>query len=1124
MLVAHAGCLGPTSVECGALICPAGSACTPAGDRCVSQYLLSACEGKAEEGSCTSLSTPAGVCRAGVCVVPLCGDGVVDPGEQCDHGALNGTAADTCSSTCQIERCGNGVRDPREGCDCGDGTIPLPTGCNGPNSNDPGASCRPDCQLPGCGDGVVVGLEECEPGVPVTTTCQALGFYLGTMPACTSLCRFDTTPCMERCGDMIKNGPEQCDGTDLGAFTTCQSLGYYQGGALTCTAGCTYDTSTCSGRCGDGTVNGPEACEPSVALNVDCTDLGYYNAPGLTCTAACSLDVSGCTGFCGDRLLEAPPETCEGQAPPGQSCLTYGYEEGPLGCSNLCVPDFTACGRHVHAQVSNAGTADDIFGAWYAGPSEMFAVGGYSAYGDGPGGLIMHYDDATGWTTMVSNPGADFYSVWGSGPKDVFVAGRTGGGSWGVIEQYDGNTWTSTTFTYGQLYGVWGTGPLDVWAVGRLGDGLNRLLLHYTGSWSYVPLGPESSIGSLVGVWGTGNEVFVVGDSGAIFHYDGANWTQMTSNTTAGLSSVWGTGPNDVFAVGGLGTVVHYNGSVWSVMNTNSSLPLRTVWGSGPADVYAVGPGQIIGIDGGILHYDGTSWSAVDVGVQPYLTTVIGRGLGDVTVFGRAGMILHLDGSAWTPQPTKTTTVLNGVWGSSFDDVFVVGSSFYVDCCNVHETILHSDGVSWTDMGWDIVYTFGFDLGAVWGSGPSGVFAVGSRGSIYHYDSSNTWKPMSTGLTWETNFSGVWGTAWNDVFTVGETHPGGYSAGHFQILYYDGGSWTPMTPPTLPECPVWISCGLSGVWGTAHDNVFAVASIWDPSGGGLEGRILHYDGQSWTVMPETFPQRLLGVWGSGPNDVFAVGESGAIIHYDGTTWTPQASGVTEGLASVWGAGPEDVYAVGDGGTILHYDGLSWSPTRGGTTVYLAGAWGERGQVISVGESGTVREHGRTCAATETTCKDGVDGDCDGRSGCADPDCANDASCIAGGLCPGAIPIACGDVVAGDTTNGLKNIDRYACTAWEEKGREAYYRFTAPATGTVTVSLTNLTKDLDLFVLDQGAGGGCAPRNPGCRGSSTTAGTANETVTFAAQAGQTYFFVVDGYAAYAGQFKLGVSCP
>ena len=49
------------------------------------------------------------------------------------------------------------------------------------------------------------------------------------------------------CGDGVKGGSEQCDGTDSGG-STCQSLGY-SGGTLSCNANCTYNTSQCTTAC-----------------------------------------------------------------------------------------------------------------------------------------------------------------------------------------------------------------------------------------------------------------------------------------------------------------------------------------------------------------------------------------------------------------------------------------------------------------------------------------------------------------------------------------------------------------------------------------------------------------------------------------------------------------------------------------------------------------------------------------------------------------------------------------------------------------------------------------------------------------------------------------------------------
>ncbi len=65
------------------------------------------------------------------------------------------------------------------------------------------------------------------------------------------------------------------------------------------------------------------------------------------------------------------------------------------------------------------------------------------------------------------------------------------------------------------------------------------------------------------------------------------------------------------------------------------------------------------------------------------------------------------------------------------------------------------------------------------------------------------------------------------------------------------------------------------------------------------------------------------VWGSSATDVFAVGLGGRILHYDGNTWSAQASGRAVWLKGVWGSSATDVFAVGEDSTILHYDGSDW---------------------------------------------------------------------------------------------------------------------------------------------------------------------------------------------------------
>ncbi len=88
------------------------------------------------------------------CGEALCGNGVLEPGEQCDDGAANSdTAPDACRTNCVAAHCGDGVVDSDEACDDGN-DVPLD-------------GCEPDCTLSetvGCGDGVLQPGEECDDG------------------------------------------------------------------------------------------------------------------------------------------------------------------------------------------------------------------------------------------------------------------------------------------------------------------------------------------------------------------------------------------------------------------------------------------------------------------------------------------------------------------------------------------------------------------------------------------------------------------------------------------------------------------------------------------------------------------------------------------------------------------------------------------------------------------------------------------------------------------------------------------------------------------------------------------------------------------------------------------------
>jgi cysteine-rich repeat protein len=154
-------CIRSELVHCDdGIACPAGYTCTPNG--CRSPEQLDACA-ELSDGDACRVSGAAGICDQSACVVPNCGNGIVELSEQCDCGdperpgdpSCNGTynGGASCSTTCDLPRCGDGVVDPGEVCDDGNAV--------------PGDGCSFDCRSDEhCGNGTVdyFAGEACDDG------------------------------------------------------------------------------------------------------------------------------------------------------------------------------------------------------------------------------------------------------------------------------------------------------------------------------------------------------------------------------------------------------------------------------------------------------------------------------------------------------------------------------------------------------------------------------------------------------------------------------------------------------------------------------------------------------------------------------------------------------------------------------------------------------------------------------------------------------------------------------------------------------------------------------------------------------------------------------------------------
>jgi len=216
---------------------------------------------------------------------------------------------------------------------------------------------------------------------------------------------------------------------------------------------------------------------------------------------------------------------------------------------------------------------------------------------------------------------------------------------------------------------------------------------------------PSPAAFTLRGVWAvSADDVWAVGDNGAIEHFDGSAWTLIASPVTTSLVAVWGSETNDVWAVGEKGTIVHFDGLSWTQVASPTTARLGTLSGTAADDVWASSsavPFLPPGIQGGaepdatLLHFDGKNWKTV-ASESPTALAALARN--DVWV-GSCGSLRHFDGMAWTSFTTPDGCIsdLAGV------DALASGGRGKVWAAtsnggNKPVHVFRIDGSAWTDF------------------------------------------------------------------------------------------------------------------------------------------------------------------------------------------------------------------------------------------------------------------------------------------------------------------------------------------------------------------------------------------------------------------------------------------
>ncbi|MBX3207810.1 MAG: hypothetical protein KF764_22375 [Labilithrix sp.] len=178
-------------------------------------------------------------------------------------------------------------------------------------------------------------------------------------------------------------------------------------------------------------------------------------------------------------------------------------------------------------------------------------------------------------------------------------------------------------------------------------------------------------------------------------------------------------------------------------------------------------------------------------------------------------------------------------------------------------------------------------------------------------DAGAAWRPVLTDL--DGALLSVWGSSERDVWAVGGALGNGFDA---LVVRFDGATWRRLAPGKT-ETFWWVH-------GTGPSDVWLV---------GEKGRVTHWDGAAFTEIASGTDATLYGVWAAAPDDAWAVGgtpeqpsgTNDVVLHWDGSSWKPEPLPEPKGAAlfKVWGSSASDLYVVGEAGVVWHRTNGAW---------------------------------------------------------------------------------------------------------------------------------------------------------------------------------------------------------
>jgi hypothetical protein len=211
--------------------------------------------------------------------------------------------------------------------------------------------------------------------------------------------------------------------------------------------------------------------------------------------------------------------------------------------------------------------------------NDIFVVG--DKWGEGTNGFqnfIMHFNGYA-WTEQNVPLGEPLNSVWGSGSHDVWS-----GGNGGSLFHYDGSKWTKFPMDATvACAGLTGRSSNEVYMLGHKYNypiASNYSVLYRYDGTTWMPI--DSTGGPPFSRFG-GSAVTMV-DS-VLYTFDDGVYARRSGQwkkelTASNVTSMWGSSSTNIFTVGYSSLIYHYNGTDWKQLANivNAGYTLIGVW------------------------------------------------------------------------------------------------------------------------------------------------------------------------------------------------------------------------------------------------------------------------------------------------------------------------------------------------------------------------------------------------------------------------------------------------------------------------------------------------------------------------------------------------------------------